>query len=265
VTRAWFAALPLTLGCALDPGHGFATVEAASLEGRFEPGPARGLDGGFLTDEGYAVTLDLLTLDVESIGFDELRTAGGGEAFDPAHPPPGYTLCHGGHCHAEDGRLVPYAEVEAELSGGGGFARVVTLGAAAVFDLLDSAKRPLSDAVPSNELPRTSLRRIVVRARTVEVRGAVESEVLTPPRELDLTLAGAFEVASPFELAIGDEGLGAIELDVTLELDGTLFDGVDFADLPDEELQTSAVDGALGAALLTGLAGAEVSVRVKRR
>ena len=44
----------------------------------------------------------------------------------PGKPPPGYTLCHNGHCHHPSGRLVPYAEIEAELAGGGvGTAAVV--------------------------------------------------------------------------------------------------------------------------------------------
>ena len=37
--------------------------------------------------------------------------------LDPAKPPAGYSLCHGGHCHADDGRLVDYAEVQTELLG----------------------------------------------------------------------------------------------------------------------------------------------------
>jgi hypothetical protein len=213
-----------------------------------------------------AVTLERLTLEVESVGFDALAPSGGGGTFDPAHPPPGYTLCHGGHCHAEDGRLVPYADVEAELAGGGGgFSRIVTLGTDSTFDLLDPARRGLSDAVPSNELPRTSLRQVVVRARSIEVAGVAEAETLPEPRELYVALTGTFEVTSAFDLTIGDDGLGAIALDSTLVLDGTLLDGVDFASLPDEELATTSADGVLGTAVLGALGRSQVSVKPTRR
>lgn len=36
-------------------------------------------------------------------------------AFDPANPPPAYSLCHNGHCHHEDGRLVDYEDIQREL------------------------------------------------------------------------------------------------------------------------------------------------------
>ena len=34
-------------------------------------------------------------------------------------PPPGYSLCHGGHCHTTDGGIESYEEIEAKLAGGG--------------------------------------------------------------------------------------------------------------------------------------------------
>jgi hypothetical protein len=258
------ALLPLVFGCAFDAGHGFATVEAASLEGRFEPGPARRIEGGFLTDLGYAVALEQLTLEVDELGLDSLTTAGAGGTFDPAHPPPGYTLCHGGHCHADDGSLVSYAEVEAEIAGGGGFSRVVTFDSGKTADLLDPESQSLGDGDPSNELAQTTFRRVVVAVERFELRGEVSYDELEP-RELHVALAGGLDLDAPFDLVIDEKGLGPIVLDATLVLDGTLLDGVDFAALADDELETTSADGVLGDAVLKALGNAEITVRIEER
>jgi hypothetical protein len=264
VTRAWLAALPLALGCAVDAGHGFATVETATLEARFEPGPARAVDGGFVTDRGYTVRLEALALETEELALESLSAARGGGSFDPARPPPGYTLCHGGHCHAEDGSLVSYAEVEAELSGGGGFVRVVTFGGAHTLDLLAPQTRALEEGSPSRELPRTTVRRAVLRVQSFELRGEVSAEG-SVPRGLVVTLAGGIAIEAPFELVIDEQGLGALELHAALLLDGTLFDGVDFTALGDGDLQSTSAEDVLGAGALTALARAEISIEVRKR
>ncbi|MNS53348.1 hypothetical protein D3C72_861010 [compost metagenome] len=44
-------------------------------------------------------------------GTAEGAQAAGSATFDPANPPPGYSLCHGGHCHRDDGALVDYADI----------------------------------------------------------------------------------------------------------------------------------------------------------
>src|SRR5688572_4227131 len=130
-----------TLACTFEDGHGFSTVDRASLEARLEPGVARDLGNHtVLTDVGYQVHLDSATLEVDEVALEELVGGGasGGTSFDPANPPPGYSLCHGGHCHADDGRLVEYAEIEAELAGGGArFSPVVTLPVDRGLDWLD--------------------------------------------------------------------------------------------------------------------------------
>ena len=97
----------LLLGCAFGPGHGFGEIAAADLAVAFEPGEARDLgDGWVLANTGDRFTLDTLVFTVESL--DLLALEGGGSAtFDPANPPAGYSLCHGGHCHADDGRGRP--------------------------------------------------------------------------------------------------------------------------------------------------------------
>lgn len=259
-----FVSVVMTFGCALEPGHGFATLDGATFEARYEPGAARDLGNGFLTDQSYAVELDVLSLDVSSVRLESLRTGSGGGGFDPANPPPGYTLCHGGHCHAEDGRLVPYAEVEAELAGGsGGFSTVVTAPIGAAFDLLEPARFELSTFEPSRELPQANVRRIVVELSEFALRATASGASLDAPLELDLSFTEAAEISAPFDLTIDEEGPGAIGLEVTLVVDGTLLDGAELASLPAEELTTPDPESTLGKILLGALGSAEVRVRVE--
>ena len=140
----------------------------------------------------------------------------------------------------------------------------MTFGTTQTCDLLAPAKRPLGEGTPSSELPRTSLRRVVVGIERFELRGVVSNDDLSP-RDVHVALAGGLNLDSPFDLVIDEEGLGAIALDTTLALDATLFDGVDFGALADEDLDTTNPDGVLGDAVLTGLGNADVSVRVEKR
>lgn len=72
------------------------------------------------------VELVQVDLQVEVDGDADARVTGarlllqslqGGVSFDPADPPEGYSLCHNGHCHKDDGTLPTYEQIEAELAG----------------------------------------------------------------------------------------------------------------------------------------------------
>jgi hypothetical protein len=121
---ATIAAAVLLAGCTLAPGTGFSALSAATLAVSFTPGPGR-LDasGGMKTDLGYRLTFTKLSLTTDDLVIQSRSTTAGGQAstttFDPAKPPAGYSLCHGGHCHRADGALVDYADIAASLSGGG--------------------------------------------------------------------------------------------------------------------------------------------------
>lgn len=76
-----------------------------------------------VTSSGALVTVERLEVQVDALSIElgalALTTGGGGaSAFDPASPPEGYGLCHAGHCHADDGSLVPYETIAAELGEG---------------------------------------------------------------------------------------------------------------------------------------------------
>ena len=102
-------ALLLGAGCAFGDGEGFATVEP-TVQATYALLRERDAGGGWQRlASDYQVRLAAGEASVSRIEL--LPAVGGGTgaaaSFDPASPPPGFTLCHGGHCHAEDGRLVP--------------------------------------------------------------------------------------------------------------------------------------------------------------
>lgn len=106
--------------CTFVDGQPWAEVDSAELAvNPFIPGAAR-LDGQgrLMTARSYAVVLEHIGLEMGDLRIQQADAAGEPLAFDPASPPPGYSLCHGGHCHADDGTLPTYAEVEAKLLGG---------------------------------------------------------------------------------------------------------------------------------------------------
>jgi hypothetical protein len=221
----------LATSCALEPGQGFATLERATVELAFEPGKARDLgEDGFLTDRSYRVRLEHASVHVDSLSLEEI-TGGTGGTFDPANPPPGFSLCHGGHCHADDGRLVSYAEVEAELSGGASaFRAVATTSLEARADLLTPT--PLQALVfePSRELPRSDLRRLVLALGALELEGTIDHADLPLPLALDVRLPLG-SLGADLDVSIGRDGPERLEVRAAASFDGTLLDGLELAAL----------------------------------
>lgn len=118
--RAVVLALFVASGACLDPGAPWGRVQVG-LVVAFDP-PAERLDAGRLkTARDYRVEVERIDLEVAAV---TLVTTAEGVRFDPADPPDGYSLCHNGHCHSEDGRLVPYEEI---AGGGAEGEAIVTL------------------------------------------------------------------------------------------------------------------------------------------
>jgi hypothetical protein len=209
--RAWL--LVLAAGCTFHDGDHFLTLDG-TVSASFGTADRDAGDGWQRTNTELEVKLEEFRVEASTL---ELVTTGGGAlGFDPAHPPPGYTLCHGGHCHADDGSLVPYDEVEAGLGGDDGptTALSVPLGV-------------LPHAIAGHvDLPQPPGRVRVTVTRLV-LRGVVRDR-LAPPR-FDGERPFALDLA-PAATVTGDVDLPAPEatLTVALPLGGALFDDLDF-------------------------------------
>jgi hypothetical protein len=180
------ALVALLAGCALGDGEPWGRL-GISLSASFEPGPTRLDDGGALkTSRDYAVRLDLFEVRFDAVS---VRVGppddGANPGFDPANPPAGYGLCHAGHCHADDGRLVPYDEIEATLGGG---AAVTTLFLAVTGDAVDALggdrQVDLGPCPDNCELERGRINQVAATIRSLRISGIVTDRLQPDLRRL---------------------------------------------------------------------------------
>src|SRR6218665_1028154 len=181
----------LTLGgCAWEPGQGFVVVEP-TVRAAYESLSGRDAGDGYQRlSSDYQLRVDEASLSLSGI---ELISAGGaGGSFDPANPPAGYSLCHGGHCHRDDGALIPYEQVTAEMSGGTGSSAVVTLTAGEPWNLLAPETRAVG-CEPGCALPQTQVSQGRWNIQSMHLTGTVR-DARTPAR---FTGERRFEVELP--------------------------------------------------------------------
>jgi hypothetical protein len=231
-------------GCTLEPGGWFAAL-TPSLTARYLLRADRAVAPGWQKlSNDYEVSVTTAFLELGDIRLLAAGEGGGSTSFDPARPPPGYTLCHGGHCHSTDGRLVPYAEIEAALAGGGGggLQPVVTLSVGTALDLLTPAERPLA-CDPSCNLDRTRILRTIAPVTALVLEGTVR-DGRQPPRlpatPFSWRLAGPADAGAvtpaptmeaELDLPVDRTHRPRITLSLQLELAASVFDGVEFAAL----------------------------------
>lgn len=233
-------------GCALTAGAPWVELAGGTFAARFEPGARAVGDGEVVTDTAARFRLDVFEIEVTAVDLEELQGAGGVE-FDPANPPEGYSLCHGGHCHAADGALVDYSEIVAELAGGR--ASLVTVAGWPVDDPIDlraGAVRPLGQPEGA-ALPQVTLTRAVVRVAGGRIAGELRPDG-GEAAPFDLTL-GPLDVSADLGFEVGLDAPPRVRLEADWPIDGTLFDGLDVATLAGDGTLPDAIARAVPEAL----------------
>ncbi len=278
----WGCLTLVCAGCAFEPGQPFATVDA-SLNAHFDPLSDRALEHGwFKLNTDYQVRLDTLELHVDAL---ELVDSGGPselKTFDPAHPPAGYSLCHNGHCHRDDGALIAYDDIVAELAAGDtSQARTVVTFAPAVIDLLEATAAAL-DCQPNCDLPEGFLINARLTASGLTGTGLVR-DGRAPPRlegelewQVDLSLLKLLAEQSspvgvmvePLGLAVNEDEPPQLSLDFALPTDPKLFDDLQFDEVSLTPSGTIDLDDPSGAEarnqLLEHFAAYDLSVHIQR-
>ncbi|MEZ4439786.1 MAG: hypothetical protein R3B72_11895 [Polyangiaceae bacterium] len=238
-TRAALAML-LT-GCAFGDGDPYGIV-SGTLEAGYELHEDRDAGDGFqrLVSE-LSLRLDRAELriaDVELIAT-QAATVASSVTFDPANPPDGYSLCHNGHCHRDDGALVDYADIQAELAGTTATSQTVVTLRAAPIDLLVS--EPVSlDCGDGCVVGQVDVSRLRLEATLLEVAGVIRDDRPIPAFDGDkpfhATLAlGAIDETQPavgrlehaVTLPFDDEEPPVVALALSLRASAALFDGID--------------------------------------
>jgi hypothetical protein len=145
-SRLLLATSLATGGCASGPGGPFATVDGVIASEYAVPLDRALPDGWAKLATDYQLRINSARIGVVDAEL-RARTGGGGGSgatFDPANPPPGYSLCHAGHCHRDDGALVSYEDIQAELASGGPTVNtIVRFPVSAELQALPGEERPL--------------------------------------------------------------------------------------------------------------------------
>jgi hypothetical protein len=240
----------LSPACAFGPGGPFATVEAR-LSAQLRAPEDRALAGGWQRlNTSYQALIESATLTVTSL---ELRQLSGGAAFDPANPPPGFSLCHGGHCHADSGALVPYAEVGASL--GGSVQTVLALAGPGPLLLLEAPTRDLA-CLGSCELPRADISQVRSPNASLVLAGKVRDGLGSPrisgeqPFAATIALEGAAALTGELSLPADRAHGPKVELTLRFAPSAAILDDLDWAQMPTPAGVLSPMEVAEGAEVL---------------
>ena len=220
--RQWFgAALALPLaGCAIERGDGFSTLEAAELAVTLAPALAgEGSEHDVLSDQGYEIHLESARVRVERVELQELAAVEGEEVAGADEHEHEHEQESDGHDEHVDAAAAP--------------STLVSMGYDAAISLL-AAEPALADSyAPSRELERSSPGRVLVALGRIELEGSVgggdfsdDAASLVVDLPLDIELDASLE---PIE--IDRDGPASVRLSTRVQVDRSLFDGIDFAAL----------------------------------
>jgi len=245
----------LHVGCAIDRGNGFSSLEAASLEVSLVPeaiSDGAGGEGGesgesgatqLVTDRGYEIVVERALMRVDRM---ELQEPTGDSNSEPVET-------DGGHDHDHEQSAHSAAEDEA-------FETLVTLGFREPISMTAPAAAPADSYEPSRELARSSPRRVLVVLEHLEIDGTVsggdfadDSASLIVDLPLDIELGASLE---PIE--IDRDAPKSVRLSTTVTAPASLFDGIDFAALSARDsVVIDESDAAVAEAIAASLAASD--------
>lgn len=207
---AVFLLLSATIACTLDEGEPWGRAEL-SLAAYAPVEGAGGDSNAILTPYDYRIDISRLDIEFEAIELVISGESSGPQRFDPANPPAGYSLCHNGHCHAADGSLVDYADIERELGGSNVAARTILQAIEGSTTLIPAANAPvpLGECVDDCALPRGAVQEVRVIVHGLRLEARVEDLREGDARRLDspLVIAQDVELEQTYSLPV-DERFG---------------------------------------------------------
>lgn len=232
-------AAALASGCAIGDGNPWGeasvrtTVMLVNESSRFDE------IGRIRTSNDYRVALSEIVVrlgDVSLFAASDNNVVG----FDPASPPPGYSLCHGGHCHRDDGALIDYEEIAAELNGGTGGEATLVVAADTEMRVRIDESAVSTDfcegaAAGGCDLARGRLGSVGLDVVGVEMRGRVfdsrSGDAIRLPEDgvaFDLAVNDVLSFSAEIAAEIGNGESVALRVDTLLQIEPSLFDGVDW-------------------------------------
>ena len=227
----------LLAGCAFTPGDPWGVLEP-ELRLTFDPAPERLTDEGWLlTSTSYAIEIDALSVRFDAVSVS-MQGSAGPVAFDPADPPEGYSLCHNGHCHADDGSLVAYEDIALAASGDGGSSFVVATTSDLVAASVEGSDVALLACPGDCLLTPGVLNAVSVTVLEVGITGRVHDTLPGDsarlpeggvPLDVTWSVDGAWSAG--LAGAVGDDTPLTVHVAAALVVPAALFDGLDWAAL----------------------------------
>lgn len=228
--------------CGFTEGNpwGLATFEVSGLlktEGREGAG---GEASHLKTSTDYGVDLQELSLELVTVAIGVAKK-GGAVSFDPAKPPEGYTLCHNGHCHATDGRLVDYEDIEVDVASGSSSGEVkAEVGKTFSWPLTEAKERFRVAAVSDLscvggmpcDIPKGDYQLATVIVKNIHVKGKAydtrsTKRISDKGVSFAIDLPGELTIKAPLKIARNvDKVDQAVRIE--LQLDAAFLDKIDY-------------------------------------
>lgn len=245
---------PLASACTLQAGEGFSALREGTVVFALEAGAARDLGNSvILTNQGSRVRFRSLQLSVGALRLQTLQAGGSGGTFDPADPPEGYTLCHGGHCHSVSGELVSYEDVQQQLAGGAAAFSTLAEVDMSFEPLLISPDETVDTQIADvDDLPLGLATITQVGLEVTAIAGSLELLDTTGAvvRELPFALPLAVELRKTASVSLDRDGPAHLSPRFSIVVDGTVLDDVDFSDALESSDYAVDAEEPIGARLL---------------
>lgn len=228
VLACMLLALP---SCTLSEGSDWGQL-APTLAVTLEQGDRLDAQGAMRVGNGYVIQWANAQVNVRGLEMVYGATQGA-QSFDVANPPEGYSLCHNGHCHSDDGKLVPYEDIEAAQAALSGqpdqtdayllTRQVELLSPSTITPKACPTQCPLRDG---------ALTRAQVSVDTItlsfEVVDTTQDARLAEPLMVDVTVDISQVIRAPLDVRVGTQDEDVLNLRGDVFLRPSFLDGVDW-------------------------------------
>jgi hypothetical protein len=262
------------VSCTWTDGNPWAEAQL-SMSARIDvPRDRQGEDGRIKTVKDYEVEVERFEIQLGEVRFVVGETPQASSGFDPANPPAGYSLCHNGHCHDDQGNLVDYEDIARTLGVPSAAEVIVRQPVGSEPLLLDDDWQDvaLQACIGSCDLSLGTLTRVELDVLAVTAQGvAFDRRAGTArrlpaegvPWQVEVQTPGV--LTAPLDLEITSAGPLLLELDGQLQLLASFWDDLDFQQLEGDGGSGSPWEDNSEIAALIGARILESSWQISRR
>lgn len=226
------------LGCGLKSGQGWTEIETHmtvswDAQGRFQS------DNFLKTAKNYRIDIENFGLYIANLTY-ETSSANLSNIFDPANPPPGYSLCHNGHCHADSGELVDYETIMLETDASTATSKSVVqiVDAFVEFDgSQEIAKQEIilgacNDLRNTCEIGPDNMKSVAMNLQNLRLHARVYHDEKLPQEGIPISIESTDSVSilKLHPVALGSDADKILKLKLQLTLGALIWDAIEFSE-----------------------------------